>query len=563
MGRKILDLSQENVTQLKKGYFSKISRDTEEVVLPKNKVRLISPNCIEYSALKRVNGRFEKIIIDLKYVNFEDTLIEIMHLSNVSNSKIEKLILPETVKEIDEVLAEAHNLKIFDMSRTQIQCIGDSNEKNSIINCEQLEEILFSNEFRELRPYSIVKCGSIKRLDFSGTKLESIQKDSIIGCDRLQTILVPANFSGFIDSAYQQIVKYGTMDSVERVDSSDIESVMEKLKIMYDNVERLKNTPYIEVSDEYGLKAIVVVKDNGEIVKSISAEDITVFSNDTILFKLSAVSKKWVLVAFCNNNFIYSKDYTIKPEYISKYFYLVGNNILWYKVDAFEELSDLLSGIEKNAYLNILDSIDRTYLSQINYNGMYNNSKNLIELADRIIIRQIKYQIRINYMIAQMIINDKNSGKMNNFFRTIRIKEDNVNISKLYELIIKCDDVVNKKLSIGVINNVCLNSKGKYISDRRCVLLDEDLNEIYNTEGYGIAGIDNWKYLKIYTHYNVVKHNSEYNIVDVADNFRLITDTETLEQIKDKPEATIFGIKADRRGVYNYRIGNELKYIGN
>jgi len=558
--KKIYDLSQCKIKHLTTDHFKDMDKEVEKIILPKGTIESIAYKC--FANIHFVVNGFS-FSNKVKNINIEDTVIKKISLSDILFLSLERLILPATIENIKFEVVGIKSLVELDLSRTYLHRIDSGNSgMRALYGFDKLENIIFPTTFRELKVNSIVDCRSLYHLDFSDTDINLIEQNSINGCENLERIVVSRSFKGYIDYEYRHILSYNRYIKKKRI-NMETTQMLEKINLIYDNKEHIDGTSFYKVEMD-GQKFVVGLGNDGSLVKSKNCFTALRVTDSIVKILEGEKYKPWQLAKIVNNQFIYSAMYGSEIKLLQRNYFYSGDSIIVDKGNEFIEKSIMDDLDDHYDFMAIMSSMYKGYIDFINekLRSRKPGEKNSIRAEIEII--RVRYEIKLNCILAYLTVKANGKPRSRLFYRSVRIADNDVKLSRIYERIEDCSEEFLYRKKIAVVNRIIKRKNRNELDfDRRCLLLDSHLNEIKNTEGYGIAAVKGGKYLKIYQRPNVLVNRKDVIFVDVKKNFSVVNDGGILAELENEMEQTIFGIMPSRKEYYNSRIGDELIHSSN
>lgn len=102
-----------------------------------------------------------------------------------------------------QAFAECNNIKVLDLSNTNIRIIGES----AFMFCKNLEEVIFPNSLERIDSKAFFSCVSLKNI-YIPDNVKSIGEDAFMGCNSLESISVKKGTS-LATNAFTRLTQFG------------------------------------------------------------------------------------------------------------------------------------------------------------------------------------------------------------------------------------------------------------------------------------------------------------------------------------------------------------------
>ena len=175
----------------------------------------LGPNVRVASCEAMKKKKLEVINIDCENVSYKRLIYDISnpHISNpwFIENKVRTLNFGPNVRAINErAFAECKNIKILDLSKTNIKFIGE----HAFSFCESLEKVILPESLEQIDKGAFFSCTKLKEI-YIPDNVKSIGEDAFMGCNSLGKVSVNKNTS-LATNAFTRYTKLGHVNVVMR-----------------------------------------------------------------------------------------------------------------------------------------------------------------------------------------------------------------------------------------------------------------------------------------------------------------------------------------------------------
>lgn len=195
-----------------------------------------------------IKGVLKKYLGKSKDVIIPDNVNIIGSESFKEHTKIETLIIPNSVKKIEGALFSYNDIddykddKDYEKNKPKLKSLIMGNGIETVgpfafLNCENLENVTFGNNLLSIESNAFYNCNSLRKLDLSNTKLKEIGDSAFENCTNINKLQLPNTIEIINDYAFANTNAniVNLPKSVKKIGKSSFFKTKEL--IVYDTIE--------------------------------------------------------------------------------------------------------------------------------------------------------------------------------------------------------------------------------------------------------------------------------------------------------------------------------------